>query len=124
MHSLITRYARLIANSLNADARFADKVIAYMKARGHLTLLPAVLRAAERRGREAGAAVVTLARAEDAKQFGPAIAGHLTALGAKTEGYMIKIDDRMVGGYMVRAHGKVVDQSYRTALVSLYQHSI
>ena len=121
MQALINRYANLILSAIRsgADAEFVPQMVRYMKMRGHATLLPAVLRKVERMNVVKGAQV-TVARAEDAAQYARAIAAQLVGLGAGTE-YTIAVDDRMVGGYTVRAKGKLVDKSYRSALVTLYQ---
>lgn len=124
MHALIRQYAELIrqAAARNAGAPFAEKMLAYMKRRGHLSILPAALRKVHAMGVK-GTAHVTLARAEDAKTFAPRIAAALSALGVEKE-YDVRVDDRAVGGYSVRANGKVIDQSYRRSLVELYQRVI
>lgn len=125
MHALIRQYAELIRQALarNADASFAEKMIVYMKKRGHLSILPAALKKVQAMGDMKGTAQVLLAHADDAKTFAPRIASALATLGAE-KGYDIRVDDRAVGGYSVRANGKVIDQSYRKSLVELYQRVI
>jgi F0F1-type ATP synthase delta subunit len=122
MQTLINRYASLILSAIynDADSAFVTKLVAYMKQRGHTGLLSAVLRRVERLYVPRGA-VVTVARADDASKYAPAIASQLVGLGSSAD-YTIGVDDRMVGGYMVRAGGKLVDTSYRTALVTLYKN--
>lgn len=122
MQSLINRYAALITNALKGGASkdFATKLIAYMKAHGHVSLLPAILRRVERTARSADSAVVTLAHASDAKTLAPKIAGALSTLGVEGD-YALSVDENIVGGYSVVARHKVIDQTYRKALVDLYQ---
>jgi F0F1-type ATP synthase delta subunit len=125
MQALINRYARLIVDALtNSDAEFPKKLILYMKSRGHLSLLTAAVQKAERLSVSQSHTTVTVASAPDAKKFAAHIASTVESLGVAKEEYTIRVDDRAVGGYAVLAHNQLVDRTYRSALVSLYQHSI
>lgn len=123
MQSLINRYTRVILDALQngSSKQFAEQLVAYMKARGHSSLLPAVMRRVEREAAQNSSGVVTLARADDAEKFASNIAASLENLQTTAAGYRVRVDPALVGGYSVRANGKLVDRSYRTALVNLYQ---
>ncbi len=125
MHALIHQYAELVHQALQkkAGSAYAEQLITYMKKRGHLSVLPAVLAKVHALGSKKQGAEVVIARPSDAEALAPRIAGALSTLGAEDE-YTVRVDDRAVGGYMVRANGKVIDQSYRRALVELYQRVI
>ncbi len=122
MQSLINRYSALITNALRngAPKDFVQKLVIYMKAHGHLSILPAVVRRVERTGAAAPAALVTVANATDAAALAPKIASALSTLGVEGD-YALSVDQNIVGGYSVVARHKVIDQTYRKALVDLYQ---
>lgn len=125
MHALIHQYAELVRQLLQkkAGSAYAEQLIAYMKKHGHLSVLPAVLARVDALGAKKQGPEVVVARPSDAVTLAPRIAGALSTLGAEDE-YVVRVDDRAVGGYMVRANGKVIDQSHRRALVELYQRVI
>lgn len=104
--SLAGNYATLLREGTEPG-----KVLAYMKAKGHLTLLPQVARLIEREKEGAGDSVLVAKEkdAADAKRRFP---------GAK-----VVIDPRVVGGYLAKVGGTVVDATYRKALVSIYKHA-
>lgn len=126
MQSLIRRYTTLILAALagGADEQFAKKLVAYLKHRGHLSLLPALVARVERMAHAKKGATVLLAKAEDAQTFATSIASALTTLSISPEDYTLVVDERAVGGYAITGKGKVVDRTYRTALVNLYQKII
>jgi F0F1-type ATP synthase delta subunit len=119
MQPLIRRYVQLLL-SVEATESFVKKFIAYLTQRGHLSLLPHILKRLERaEGVKPGQ--VVLAKEGDAEVFAQSIAAALTTLGVDKGAYAVRVDDRAVGGYSVRAKGKLIDRTYRSALVQLYQ---
>ncbi len=123
MQPLIRRYSTLIQRAIQSGSGddFAKKFVAYLATRKHLGLLPAILARVEKMGTLNTHAVVTVARTEDAKKFADAIASELSILNIAAGAYTVKVDDRAVGGYSVRGKGRLVDKTYRSALVNLYQ---
>ena len=115
--NLVSTYAALFSEGVDIQ-----KTLAYMKARGHLTLLPQIVRQLSREP-EKKAATVTLAKSDDAKKFAPAIAETLGALGAGKD-YHIALDERAVGGFSVRTKNGIVDKTFRTALVTIYKNTV
>lgn len=126
MQPLIRRYAALVMDALRTGASdaYASAFIAYLKRRGHLSLVPAILNRVARLERAEQKTTVTLARASDADRFAASIASHLTTLPGAGDTYAVVVDERVVGGYQVAAAGKLIDRTYRTALVRLYHSSI
>ena len=124
--SLPMRYAKVIASlakeGVGADG--AHKVVAYMKNRGHLSYLPQALRMAETDTARASLVTVTVAKAEDATRYAEQIAAALKELGVGDSAYSIVVDDKIVGGSLVTGRGRVIDNSHRTRLVSIYQSVI
>ena len=85
-----------------------NKVFAYMKRRGHVSLLPQVLRIVERE--PVPSDVVTVAHERD-------IAKHKKS----HPNARFVVDPRVVGGYSARTGSEYIDRTYRRALVTLYQ---
>ena len=119
--SLARTYAEVIIEK-GSDTGFLNRLISYMKAKGHLSLLPSVLRVLERTP-EKGEVVVTLAKKEDATKHKIGIEAAIKSTGAAGR-HRTAIDPRIVGGYMVVGGGKAVDKSFRSALVSLYKNAV
>ncbi|MCL9972409.1 MAG: F0F1 ATP synthase subunit delta [Candidatus Pacebacteria bacterium] len=126
MQPLIRRYATLVMDALKhgASDAYAEAFIQYLKKRGHLSLIPAVLNRVTRLQKAERKTTVTLARATDADRFAASIAANLTTMPHRDATYAVSVDERIVGGYRVEAGGKLVDRTYRTALVRLYHSSI
>lgn len=124
MHALIRRYVTLLTSKRDIDDAFIKKFVAYLKKRKHESLLPQIVAGLKRVGEMRRGAVVTVAAADDAKKFAQSIAAALTNLNIEKGEYGVVVDDRAVGGYMVHAKGKLVDRTYRSALVRLYQNTI
>ncbi|MES2014460.1 MAG: F0F1 ATP synthase subunit delta [Patescibacteria group bacterium] len=123
--SLATAYASVIkdAEKEPQGGHFVQKLLSLMHARGHMSLLPEIVRILEKEPVEMGA-VVTVAHDADVKKFASEIKSALALLGADKETHQTIVDARAVGGYTVRAGSKILDQSFRTALVDLYQNTI
>lgn len=102
--NLVQRYAQVFKD---VDAK---KVLAYMKKRGHLSLLPQVVKVLERE--PAQGAVVLVAHEKDVPK-----------MKKKFPDARIDVDEKIVGGYISRDRTTVTDASYRHALVSLYQNT-
>jgi F0F1-type ATP synthase delta subunit len=126
MQPLIRRYATLVMDALKqrASDAYAEALVQYLKKRGHTSLIPAVLNRVARLQKAERTTTVTLARATDADRFASTIAAHLTTMPHADSSYAVTVDERIVGGYRVEAGGKLVDRTYRTALVRLYHSSI
>lgn len=125
MQALVRRYVALLVSKMGtADEAFAKKFVSYLQAKKHESLLPQIVARLERMKNMKGTAVVTVATPDGAKKFAQSIASALTNLNVEKGEYEVQVDDRAVGGYMVHAKGKLVDRTYRTALVRLYQNTI
>lgn len=122
--SLVHAYAKVIqeAESRNESRSFFDTLIAFMKDRGHLSLLREIVRVLEREPREPQA-TITLARESDVSKLKNTFAKDLAHLHVEKGESVISIDPDMVGGYRVKAGNTLVDRSFRSALVSIYQRT-
>lgn len=106
--NLARNYARVLTGF---GPKRVDEVIALMRVKGHLTLLPQVFRVILRE-REEGE-VLTVARENDvgkfSKQFPRA---------------RVVVDPSIVGGFVRRDGSRLTDASARRALVALYKNAL
>lgn len=103
--NLVQRYAQVLKE---VDTK---KVLAYMRARGHLSLLPKVVKQLEREPQKGDTVVV--AHEKD-----------VSKMKRKFSDAHIVVDEKIVGGYIARSGTMVTDASYRHALVTLYHNTI
>lgn len=68
-------------------------------------------------------AIVTLARTEDSTKEKHAIAAALETLGS-TSDHETVIDPTIIGGFVLRQGGKMLDTSYKKQLLTLYRSLI
>jgi F0F1-type ATP synthase delta subunit len=99
------------------------KTLSYMKVRGHLSLLPEIVRILEREPAKPDA-IVTVAKESDVKKLSSRIATALASLGKSGTKPSLRIDPRSVGGFSARAGSRSIDQSYRSALISIYRNAV
>lgn len=123
--SLANAYASVINETPKElqNTEFTDKLIAFMRARGHMSLLSEIVRILENKPKEADA-VVTVASDADLKEFASEIKSALATLGADSKLHRTVVDVRAVGGYSVRAGSQIIDNTFRTALVDIYQKTV
>jgi F0F1-type ATP synthase delta subunit len=121
--ALADTYAKVIREKgKDVSAQYVESLIAFMKSKGHLSLLPSVVRILEREP-ETHRASIVVARAEDAKKFARSIADSLKLLGTEVMP-AASVDARIVGGHIVRAGSQIVDKSFRNALVEMYRKTV
>ena len=115
MH-LVQYYVKLLQE---LDVR---KVLSYMKVRGHLSLLPSIVRVLEREPKKV-AFSVTVAHEADLHKFARSIneAGKILGVSEKPT---LSLDPKIVGGYIAHAGSRVMDKSFRNALVTLYRKTV
>lgn len=97
-------------------------VQAYLKKRGLLKLFPAILRGLiekTRRGMTTDMPVVTVARAQDLQRHKTEIEAALKQIkgGVKEE---IRIDETMIGGFVVKNKDTRIDRSFKNTLLNAY----
>ncbi|MBI3573644.1 F0F1 ATP synthase subunit delta [Candidatus Kaiserbacteria bacterium] len=113
--SLASHYAAVLSQGTDVK-----KTLAYMKARGHTSLLSQIVRIVERKPADKDIPVVVLAKDFDSRKYSKDIHEALAMLGAGKE-HRTKVDARAVGGYAVRAGGTLIDKTFRSALVDIYK---
>lgn len=123
--SLAGAYASIIRDveKRSEGKGFTEKLLSLMRTRGHLSLLPSIVKILENEPIEA-TVTLTVAHEADLKNFASEIKQALTELHGEGESQKIIVDPRAVGGYAIRSGSKIIDNTYRTALVSLYQKTI
>ena len=109
---------------LSADAA-VSKLVKVLKSKGHLKLLPSIVAEFERilgLGRDTETMTITCARKEDFDKYRSELKNHLGHSDASfTEE---KIDETIIGGFILQKGETVVDGSYKKKLLLLYQNAI
>ena len=113
--------AHAYANALESlnTTQAVEQVIARMRLKGHLSLLPQGLNILERND-SATTAVLTVAKKEDANRY----LTKVSTVGGDEKTARIVVDPRTVGGYMARSGNMFVDATFRCSLVSLYKKTL
>lgn len=99
---------------------YTESLVTVLKKRGHESLLPAILasftRATEKKGVKT---VITVAREEDAAEAQRVLEEYATEF--DTAQHEVAVDDTIIGGYVIRGNDKILDRSFKSALLNLYQ---
>lgn len=99
--------------------RFAQ-FLSVLKNRGHEALLPQILSVYERELEEKGKrTILTVASEKDAQKALKELESHKETF--DLEHLETVVDDSLIGGFVVRNQDTILDQSYRRALIGLYQ---
>lgn len=101
-----THYATVLREGADAE-----KTIAYMKAKGHLSLLPRIVALMERQ--KTSDSTVVVAREEDV--------AHAKKEHPEAD---IVVDPQIVGGMLVRKGSVLLDATYRRSLVEIYKSAV
>lgn len=98
-----------------------------VRAHGRAELLPrigkAFARLAEREARKHDL-IVSVAREADAEHGKRAAKAALRELGLEADDLKTRVDDTLIGGWRLEGRGVLVDASYKTQLLSLYERVI
>lgn len=105
----------------------AERFVALLRRAGHIRLLPKILATYERttaeRARKDGV-VVSVAKEADAHTYANDIKKAAAELGASHEALTIRADETLVGGYSVKTRDKIIDRSFKRALLTIYHRAI
>lgn len=115
--------------SLLNDGKEVDGVMKNLKRvlhdRGHEKLYPRVLRGLQRateRKLQSDLPVVLVAREKDLEKLKSEIEAHLKEFDATK--YEPETDTTLIGGYVIEHNHKIIDNSYKSRLVTLYRSLI
>ncbi len=118
-------YVTALTNSLLSGLSPEEALLntkALLARKGHLRLWPQILRATKRvleAKLKSHVPQVTVAQSGTIAES--KIKSALAEIGvAETESYTEVVDTTLVGGFTARFKGKLIDQSYKRALVNLY----
>lgn len=104
-----------------------ERFVALLRRAGHIRLLPKILatyeRATAERARRDGV-VVSVAKEGDAHTHTSDIKKAAAEMGASHEALTIRTDETLVGGYSVKTRDKIIDRSFKRALVTIYHRAI
>jgi len=112
----------LVSNGSTPHAA-VGAIKAKLQADGRSALLPRVARAFARLSeREAGrnTVVLTVAREKDERHAKSAAKEILAQLGADADGLKTQVDDSIIGGWRLEGRGMLVDNSYKSTLLNIY----
>lgn len=122
MHdTYVTAVQTLLHAGEKPDVVFAN-LKAVLERRGHLRLLPRILRVLERevaQSEKSRQAKVIVARASDADSA--LVAELMQEIGTTKSQVHVLVDETIIGGAIVRHNHTESDASYKTALYTLYQ---
>lgn len=120
----VTAVLELLQTDMSTEVvlRNLETVLA---ARGHSKLLPSILLCLlGELDRLNKSAVATVVLAKENSVEGSAISEALKKMSAPTTGYTVKINPKVIGGFIATYKSKELDQSYQTKLRELYQSII
>lgn len=103
--------------------RIATRTMEVLSMHGHVGLLPAIVQELEKRLRKTKQhteCLIRVANALDAEKRQSEIASDIETLNASSMPQRTVIDETLIGGHEVRAHGKQIDRTYKRALLQLY----
>jgi len=107
--------------------RIAIQFRSLLEARGHLALLPAVVRELEKlftQRTNAAEVVIRVAKHSDAETLSDTIKADIQTLDATHLPTHVLVDETLIGGHEVRAQGKRIDRTYKRSLLTLYTNLI
>lgn len=99
----------------------ADSVVAFLKSKGAVSLLPRVLASLQRIAEKATSGervVVATKKDTDAALASAAV------VGIDPKHAQVTVDDTLIGGYIVSKKGSQIDTSYKSALLSMYRAAV
>ncbi|HCC05208.1 TPA: hypothetical protein DEP58_02780 [Patescibacteria group bacterium] len=122
--------ALFLATRAKSDAeldRIATQFQTLLTKRGHLALLPAVVRELDKlfaQRNNAAEIVIRVANLGDAETQNDKIEADIRTLNATPLPKRILVDTTLIGGYEVRAQGHRIDRTYKRSLLTLYTNLI
>lgn len=100
-----------------------DRFVALVRERGHIGLLPTILREYEAivHERSTGEEVhLRVAHTRDRERYAERIATDIRTLSAGSQNVHTIVDESAIGGYAIEANGTRIDRTYKHALLELY----
>ena len=118
-------YARALDSSIRGGIKAEDvlpRLVTILKRRGHIKLLPKIARNLERlleQHTRTKTANVRVAKKTHEEKYKKEIDNARRELGL--EKATTVLDETLIGGYVVEGGSKMIDASYKTALLKLYR---
>jgi F0F1-type ATP synthase delta subunit len=110
------------ANDVEIDA-LSSRLCALLREKGHMALLPAIVRELEKIQKKRGRlqeTIIRVSKESDVLKFQTEIARAVREMNAMDLPQKVEVDDTLIGGYEVTAHGMRLDRSYKRSLLTLY----
>lgn len=125
-------YAQALYNSLQgkspeSKSALAANFIAVLRTKGHMSLLPSILKDFERisaREEKYNATRITVADKAAAGRHGEAVAEYATQAGFDAKQAIIEEDPSLIGGFRAERRDMILDGSFKRMLTELYRKFI
>lgn len=116
-HAYAVALNRAIRSGTN-ESKACDALVATLVREGKQALLPTILRAYERLtfAQKRSGTTITVAKESDTN-----IARTHCKKIFNTEDAVVRIDDTIIGGYAIEHNSKRIDNTYKSALLSMYR---
>ena len=116
-------YRAAHAHNVVAHGTIVDRFVSILRERGYERLLPSIVREYEKIVHERSTSEevhIRVARLHDKDKYETRINEDLAKLHALGRPAHVAVDESIIGGYSVEAHGTAIDRTYKQALVDLY----
>ncbi len=117
-------YSATQGKNTKESAGVVERLSALLKERGHIRLLPAIVREVAKlvrvRAEERGV-VLTVAKKEDAVHYKEAIQRDVKHFDVETIPLSTSIDQTLSGGYMLSVRGLRIDRTHKRILREMYE---
>lgn len=123
-----TYYAQALISTVDrgmSEEEAVEKIIALLRQKGHLKLLPRIKRRVDRiiaKRERFETPKIRVATRQDHTKLKATIEAHIQALTDKEP--RVLEDDTVIGGYVIETHNTMIDASYRSALMKLYRNIV
>lgn len=117
------QYAKALHGG-SVDSGFINGFLELVKARGHVRLLPRILLEFEKLEQVSdgdGSVSVTVAREGDLEKLKSDIRMRVKELGVAEGDVVTEVDEKVVGGFIVKGRDTLIDMSHRSMLIGLYK---
>ena len=107
--------------------RITKNLLHMLEEKGHTALLPSIVRELEKisvRNEGQDELVIKLAREADMDTHTALIETDIASLGAQELPRKVIVDETLIGGYELHAHGARIDRTYKRSLIILYNNLI
>jgi F0F1-type ATP synthase delta subunit len=104
------------------EEKYLENFLNILRSRGHISLLPKVVRELEALGEaRESQTLLKVARESDQARYKEEIDAELSGLGKNRDDLRVEEDDTLVGGYALVTKDRLVDKTHKRYLLELYR---